>query len=514
MRKVFKVGLLVALGLNVFLGLLPAEAASSPTITIVPSPNPSPTESNYFESVSCSSPTWCAAIGIAPVNSFDQTLVETWNGTSWSLVQSPNVSTTTTNELFGVACPSATSCFAVGDYYVGPFYQTLIESWNGNSWSIVPSPNTSTSITNSLEGVTCTSPTSCIAVGITNNGTNLQTLVESWDGASWTIVTSPNTSASQDNLLSSVSCTSSTSCVAAGRYYNGSYFQTLIESWDGASWTIVPSQNTSPGQSNVLTSVSCPTTTSCMAAGEYYDGSHQRTLIESWDGNSWTIVPSPNTSSTLNNVLRGISCSSPSNCLTVGYANDGTLGGISTTLVESWDGNSWTIVPSPNTSATRSNVLVSISCSSSTSCMAVGQAFGGSYLETLAMTFQDLPSSPSMPTVTPGDGRVTVSWSAVAGADSYSATASPGGASCTTTTTSCVITGLTNGVPYSISVTATNGAGTSDPSPSVSATPTSGSNGTVKLAATGSNLAVPLGLAVALMIVGTTAVLAPRGRRL
>ncbi|MTB23398.1 MAG: hypothetical protein F2920_07005 [Actinobacteria bacterium] len=53
---------------------------------------------------------------------------------------------------------------------------------------------------------------------------------------------------------------------------------------------------------------------------------------------------------------------------------------------------------------------------------------------------------------------------------SYTATALPGGASCTSTTTSCVIVGLTTGETYSISVTATNAIGTSNRSKAISVT--------------------------------------------
>ena len=76
------------------------------------------------------------------------------------------------------------------------------------------------------------------------------------------------------------------------------------------------------------------------------------------------------------------------------------------------------------------------------------------------------PGAPTNVTARPGNARVTVRWHAPAsdgGAaiTGYTATASGGGHTCTTTgALSCVVTGLTNGTSYTFTVTATNSVGT------------------------------------------------------
>lgn len=81
------------------------------------------------------------------------TLTEHYDGTGWSVVSSPNVGTGS-NFLASVAAVSAKNVWAVGNYANSSnVEQTLIEQWNGTAWSIVNSPNTGTS-NNILSGVT------------------------------------------------------------------------------------------------------------------------------------------------------------------------------------------------------------------------------------------------------------------------------------------------------------------------------------------------------------------------
>jgi hypothetical protein len=111
---------------------------------------------------------------------------------------------------------------------------TLAESWNGSAWAIQPTPDPSATQGSTLSAVSCTSATSCTAVGqyqssnVTNFGA-LQTLAEVWDGTTWSLESAPNPSPAHD-LLSGVSCGASQVCTAVGQAQDaGGIGSTLIE---------------------------------------------------------------------------------------------------------------------------------------------------------------------------------------------------------------------------------------------------------------------------------------------
>src|SRR6266702_774346 len=197
-------------------------------------------------------------------------------------------------ELAGVAAVSAKDIWAVGGHYDSSSGQilSLIENWNGTRWSVATSPNPGSG--GSLSGVVAVSSINVWAVGTYYNKSNTErTLIEHWNGTSWSVVKSPNVWLST-NYLSGVTAVSATDVWAVGTYDNSSGQElTLIENWNGTSWSVVPSSN--PGSINYLFGVAAVSPTDVWAVGYSFTGSSQIvTLIENWNGTSWSVVKSPN----------------------------------------------------------------------------------------------------------------------------------------------------------------------------------------------------------------------------
>jgi hypothetical protein len=142
--------------------------------------------------------------------------------------------------------------------------RTLVESWNGSTWKQASSPNPSSSF-DILDGVSCASASSCLAVGRQGAGSGTHTLTEVWNGTAWKAVSSLNPSKRFNELLG-VSCFSASNCVAAGE--QGASESDLTESWNGLSWNAPPTPDPGPAEDS-LSGVSCPNASTCQAAGTY-----------------------------------------------------------------------------------------------------------------------------------------------------------------------------------------------------------------------------------------------------
>lgn len=398
---------------------------------VLPTPNPAGTIGAFLDSVSCDWSGCTAAgyyeppFGLAPI----LTLIESWDGATWSIRTTPNPPNTVNALFLGISCPTQPSCVAAG-YYVpigsepaGPPSFTLAESLGAGMWSIQATPNPSGALGAGLNGVSCPAASTCEAVGFTADEIGRYVpMAESWNGSQWSVQTVPSAAVSSSQALNAVSCASAVACVAVGNFYDGDgNSQIFADSFDGATWTAVSPGIPTASVSGQLTSVSCSAANSCIAVGSYSTtGSDELPLAESWDGASWTIqtVPVPidnqttffysvscpysaacvavgisdrrSSSGLLAEIWNGttwsmqttatplgffpsfssVSCWSPSACQAVGSFNPGT--GYSEPFAEAWDGSSWTLRDMPTPASTLPAQMKSISCSSASACIAVG----------------------------------------------------------------------------------------------------------------------------------------------
>src|SRR5258708_6846942 len=110
---------------------------------------------------------------------------------AWTMLSMPGLASADI-WLAGVSCSSIATCTAVGNYASGSTIVTLAERWTGGGWTIQPTPNPGGAASSSLHGVACPSATSCIAVGASEIGSyNTQAFAERWDGSLWTLQPTP-----------------------------------------------------------------------------------------------------------------------------------------------------------------------------------------------------------------------------------------------------------------------------------------------------------------------------------
>jgi hypothetical protein len=140
-------------------------------------------------------------------------------------------------------------------------------------WLLQSTPNPTEATHSVLSGASCTSTSACIAVGkyvTAIIGGNPSALAEVWNGTSWSLKSVPNPSEAKSSALSGVSCTSSSACTAVGTYTNGSGTTvTLAEAWNGTSWSVQSTPNPAEATASYLNGVSCTSSSACVAVGEY-----------------------------------------------------------------------------------------------------------------------------------------------------------------------------------------------------------------------------------------------------
>jgi len=298
-------------------------------------------------------------------------------GPPWS-VSTPSVIGAPITSLAAVTCVKTTDCWAVGDRFTSSSSDSgpgLIEHYVGSGWKPVPAGPAQRGTLDELSGVSCLSATSCWAVGM-RSGLHRGNLLEHYGPREgWTVVGAP---APQGELFAVTCESSSNQCWAVG---SSSTFRSAITfRLVGDAWHYVKAAPLSASFVQV-NGVACATEDECLLVG-FATTKHGagQALAERWNGSAWTRVTVAGELSG-GGSLGGVDCpagSSPGTCWAVGQTATKGSGLVPIhPLVERWSGRSFTLVHSPPGSTGNYPELEAIACAGLTACQAVGSRGSG-----------------------------------------------------------------------------------------------------------------------------------------
>jgi hypothetical protein len=248
----------------------------------------------------------------------------------WTTTEAAVPAGSTDAAIDGVSCPAPGSCIAVGQYSDSSSYAYgVIETESGSTWTSLTAPqpagagteadtnedselgNEECGVIFSCTSVSCPTTTMCVAIGDYQDSSGTEYgLIETLSNGTWTPAAAPMpsdhaTGSDQQIELISVQCTSVSSCVVVGGYsVAGGGEAPLLLGYSNGTWTAetgtLPSDaDTGTSADGALVGLSCATSTACVAVGEYADTSgKQDALTEVLTGTTWSNVVAPLPSNT------------------------------------------------------------------------------------------------------------------------------------------------------------------------------------------------------------------------
>jgi outer membrane protein OmpA-like peptidoglycan-associated protein len=335
----------------------------------------------YVNSVSCTSSSSCVAGGqYQDGNGKSQAFVSVYNGSTWTdheIAASLNIGNGYVNS---VSCTANGLCVAGGQYTDGSNNrQAFVSVYNGSTWTdqeLAGSINVGFNA--AINSVSCASNTSCVAIGSYSSGiSNFQAFVSVYNGNTWVdqeVAGSLNVG--NDAGLNSVSCASSTSCVAGGIYLDvNNHYQAFVSVYNGNTWVDQEvAELLNLGNYAWITSLSCTSSTSCVLGGFYIDGSnHRQAFVSVYNGSTWVdqevagLLNVDNYAS-----VNSVSCTSSTSCVAGGSYPDGN--NHYQAFVSVYNGSTWADQEVAGLLNAQGAEVSSVSCTSSGLCLA-----GGSY---------------------------------------------------------------------------------------------------------------------------------------
>ena len=222
---------------------------------------------------------------------------------------------------YQASCVSTRSCFLIGSQGTYRFMR-----YDGRRVLPLPAPDRADS-RSQLGGLACRSTRFCMMVG---QNRHQFASAERWDGRRWTATTVPSPRPADAvragfviAALTSVACPSSSMCIAVGGWVvyrrglgPGRHTPTgtsIAARFDGERWRAVQV----PRHSGVLTSIACPSTTSCTAVGGFPSRVAIALVLH---GSRWSRTTLPAVAGSTDSEPSSISCTAPGTCVAVGSA--------------------------------------------------------------------------------------------------------------------------------------------------------------------------------------------------
>jgi hypothetical protein len=351
--------------------LLAAPNSKGGSWQVIPSGNGfNPVNELHGVSALTENDVWAVGVSYNTERTLGSSLIEHWSGTQWSVVPSPNPSSSL-NILYGVAAVAANDVWAVGFAPTASGGEVIMH-WDGTAWTVVPNPSTGI-VASNLMALAVIAPNDIWAIGSGRIGDEDATLTLHWNGTAWSFVPSPNVTPEVDNTLFGVAAVATNDVWAVGTQQPTSLTDphTLILHWNGAAWSIVPSPNDGGSTvGNHLLAASAIAANNVWAVGF----SELGTLTEHWNGTSWSVVATPKSAGSFSpEFLPSVVALASNNVWSVGESIQ-TGGGLSHTLSEQWNGTHWSVVKSPNVGKDH-NELFAIDATPAGTLWAVGTVY-------------------------------------------------------------------------------------------------------------------------------------------
>jgi hypothetical protein len=264
---------------------------------------PRPSAPSHFSQgtfVSCAALGRCVATA-ANVTSSEagRPFIDTLNGTKWTTRSVPLPSGAKAAGFGAIDCVSTSYCVLAGAYSAKRV-AVLFESWNGKAFRVLKAATPAGSSLPSVNSVSCVSASDCVAVGtIAKSGVlSFTAFAERWNGKAWSVGSMFGAGGPKNPELAGVSCTSATTCVTVGLTTVDGTEQTshaLAASYNGKTWSVGSVPAPTGGGTSAFSAVSCLSAKDCVAVGE--GGGPQGTLFSGaaftgfWNGTSWKAVP-------------------------------------------------------------------------------------------------------------------------------------------------------------------------------------------------------------------------------